>query len=144
MFPVIPYIQLVVQVRSDLFVFHVCSVIPVTICRNVFQLLAVSCCCQSVDCIVTHHQRRLCNSTDECTILYSAFNDRTSVETNTNNIAVCRVRTKYVQVGVCCDNTFCCNLVGTEDCDAVFLRKDCLCLCGAKALQLSVPEQLPG
>src|SRR5699024_2538449 len=84
------------------------------------------------DCIVAHHQRRLCNGTDECTIRYSCFNDRTSVETNTNYVAVCRVRTKYVQVSICCDNTFCCCLVGTEDCDAVFLRKDCLSLCGAK------------
>src|SRR5699024_3843730 len=121
-----------IQVRSDGLVFHVCSVIPVTFGRNVNQFLSVSCCGKSVDCVVAHHQRRLSNSTDECSILYSALNDRTSIETNTDNIAVCCVRTKNVQVCVSCDNTFCCNLVGAEYCNTVFLRKDCLCLCGAK------------
>ena len=109
---------LVVQVWSDLFVVHVCGIIPVTICRNIFKFLSVSCCCQSVDCIVSHHKRRLCNSTDECAIFNSCFDDRTSVETNTDNVTVCCVRTKNVQVCVSCKNTFCGNLVGTEDSDA--------------------------
>ena len=59
----------------------------------------------------------------------SGFNDRTSIETNTDNIACSCVRTKNVQVSISCKNTFCCCLVGTEDSDAVFLRKDCLSLC---------------
>ena len=110
--------RLVVQVRSDLFVVHVCGIIPVSICRNVFKFFSVCCCCQSVDCIVSHHQRRLCNCSEECSVLNCCFDDRTSVETNTDNIAVCCVRTKNVQVCVSCKNTFCCCLVGTEDSDA--------------------------
>ena len=121
--------RLVIKVRSDLFAVHICGIIPVSICRNIFKFLSVSCCCQSVDCIVTHHQRRLCNSTDECSILYSGFNDRTSIETNTDNIACSCVRTKNVQVSISCKNTFCCCLVGTEDSDSGCLRKDCLSLC---------------
>ncbi len=112
--------------------------------RNIFKFLSVSCCCQSVDCIVAHHQRRLCNCTKECSILNCCFDDRTSIETNTDNITVSCVRTKNVQVSISCKNTFCCCLVGTEDSNAVFLRKDCSEPLWSKALQLSVPEQLPG
>ena len=124
--------MLVVQVWSDCLVVHVCGIIPVTICRNIFKFLSVSCCCQSVDCIVAHHQRRLCNCTKECSILNCCFDDRTSIETNTDNVAVSCIRTKNVQVSVSCKNTFCCCLVGTEDSDAVFFRKDSLSFIGAK------------
>ena len=120
---------LVVQVWSDCLVVHVCGIIPVSICRNVFKFFSVCCCCQSVDCIVSHHQRRLCNCSEECSVLNCCFDDRTSIKTNTNNITVSRVRSKNIQVSVSCKNTFCCCLVGTKDSDAVFLRKDCLSLC---------------
>ncbi len=128
--------RLVIKVRSDLFAVHICGIIPVSICRNIFKFLSVSCCCQSINCIVSHHQRRLCNSTKECSILYSCFNDRTSVETNTDNIALpACVRTKNVQVSVSSKNTLLLlSWSRTEDSDAVFLRTDGLSLLLSKAL----------
>ena len=46
-------------------------------------------------CVLSGHKMciRDSNSTDECSILYSGFNDRTSIETNTDNIACSCVRT---------------------------------------------------
>ena len=86
--------RLVIKVWSDFFVIHVCRIIPVSSCRNIFKFLSVCCCCKSVYCVVSHHQRRLCNCSEECSVLNSCFDDRTSIETNTDNIACCCVRSK--------------------------------------------------
>ncbi len=54
--------ELVIQVWRDILIIHVCRIIPVTICCNVFYRLTITDLSKSLDGEFSLHQRRLCNS----------------------------------------------------------------------------------
>ena len=125
---------LVVEVRSDVVSVDVLSVVPVAVRRDVGDFLAVAGINQNVDCGHAHGERRLSNSTEQCAVADSSLDDGACIEAGSQD-GVSRIGAENFEVVIGSQEAFCCNLVGAEDTDEVFLVHDsssfsCAELCG--------------